>query len=158
MAIQFLNKWGCEVTAFSSNPSKRAEILAMGAHHVVSSRDRTQMENLAGRFHFVMSTVNVTLDWQAVLGTLAPRGNLHFAGAVAEPISFNVFSAIGNERTITASPTGTPETILQMIEFCTRHGIAPITENFPMTEANEALAHLHAGKARYRIVLHNDLR
>ena len=44
--------------------------------------------------------------------------------------------------------------------FCTwvsaRHAIAPITEMFPMSKVNDALEHLRAGKARYRIVLVND--
>jgi uncharacterized zinc-type alcohol dehydrogenase-like protein len=44
-----------------------------------------------------------------------------------------------------------------MLEFCARHGIAPVTETFPMSEVNKALAHLDSGKARYRVVLENDL-
>jgi uncharacterized zinc-type alcohol dehydrogenase-like protein len=43
-----------------------------------------------------------------------------------------------------------------MLEFCVRHGIAPIVEEFPMSKVNEAMAHLASGKARYRIVLKND--
>ncbi len=45
-----------------------------------------------------------------------------------------------------------------MLDFCVRHNVAPITEDFPMSQANEALEHLEAGKARYRIVLKNDLQ
>jgi uncharacterized zinc-type alcohol dehydrogenase-like protein len=37
-----------------------------------------------------------------------------------------------------------------------RHGIKPVVEEFPMSQANEALARLESGKARYRIVLKND--
>ena len=33
---------------------------------------------------------------------------------------------------------------------------APITETFPMSQVNDALEHLRAGKARYRIVLINE--
>jgi len=44
-----------------------------------------------------------------------------------------------------------------MLDFCARHTIAPVTEEFPMSQANEAMAHLESGKARYRIVLKNDL-
>jgi alcohol/geraniol dehydrogenase (NADP+) len=44
-----------------------------------------------------------------------------------------------------------------MIEFCARHKIAPVIETFQMSQANEALEHFKAGKARYRIVLENDL-
>ena len=43
-----------------------------------------------------------------------------------------------------------------MLEFCARHDIAPVIERFPMSRVNDALAHLEAGKARYRIVLEAD--
>ncbi|MEO7066321.1 MAG: hypothetical protein ABI114_05405 [Rhodanobacter sp.] len=37
--------------------------------------------------------------------------------------------------------------------YAVRHNIRPQGEHFPMSKVNEALAHLAAGKARYRIVL-----
>jgi len=61
------------------------------------------------------------------------------------------------QKAISASPLGTPSVVTTMLDFCARHGIAPTTETFPMSKANEALAHLESGKARYRIVLQNDL-
>ena len=45
-----------------------------------------------------------------------------------------------------------------MLEFCARHNIAPVTEEFPMSKVNDALEHLRAGKPRYRIVLKNDIK
>jgi uncharacterized zinc-type alcohol dehydrogenase-like protein len=45
-----------------------------------------------------------------------------------------------------------------MLEFSARHDIAPVIEVFPMSKVNEALDHLRAGKARYRIVLQNDIQ
>ena len=48
------------------------------------------------------------------------------------------------------------EQIDAMLGFAARHGVLPKTEHFPMSRANEALAHLRAGKARYRIVLDAD--
>jgi uncharacterized zinc-type alcohol dehydrogenase-like protein len=47
--------------------------------------------------------------------------------------------------------------VAEMLDFCARHTIAPITELYPMSKVNEALDHLRAGKARYRVVLKNDL-
>jgi uncharacterized zinc-type alcohol dehydrogenase-like protein len=47
--------------------------------------------------------------------------------------------------------------MVKMIDFAARHDIAPQIETFKMSEANAALDHLRAGKARYRIVLENDL-
>jgi alcohol/geraniol dehydrogenase (NADP+) len=40
-----------------------------------------------------------------------------------------------------------------MLEFCARHGIAPITEHFPLSKVNDALERVRSGKARYRVVL-----
>ena len=45
-----------------------------------------------------------------------------------------------------------------MLDFAARHKIAPQVEHFPMSKVNEALAHLEAGKARYRIVLDADFK
>lgn len=155
-ALQFLNKWGCEVTAFSSTDAKTEEARKMGAHHVVNSRDPQALKKLARQFDFIISTVNVDLDWGSYIDALGPKGRLHLVGAVLEPIPVASFALLGQQRSISGSPVGSPATIAQMLEFCARHGIAPITERFPMSEVNEALEHLRQGKARYRVVLTND--
>jgi uncharacterized zinc-type alcohol dehydrogenase-like protein len=64
-----------------------------------------------------------------------------------------VFPIISSQLAISGSPLGSPATITKMLDFAGRHKIAPITELFPMSKVNEALDHLRAGKARYRIVL-----
>jgi uncharacterized zinc-type alcohol dehydrogenase-like protein len=46
LAVQFLNKWGCEVTAFTSSDSKRDEAIRMGAHHVVNSRSEAEVDQV----------------------------------------------------------------------------------------------------------------
>jgi uncharacterized zinc-type alcohol dehydrogenase-like protein len=40
-----------------------------------------------------------------------------------------------------------------ILAFTARHRIKPIIETFAMTEANHALEHTRAGKARFRAVL-----
>jgi uncharacterized zinc-type alcohol dehydrogenase-like protein len=157
LALQFLNKWGCEVTAFSSSAGKADEVKKLGAHRVVNSRDDDAMKKEAGRFDFILNTVNVKLNWQAYIDALAPRGRLHTVGAVAEPIALAAFPLIVGQKSLSGSPLGSPATTATMLEFCVRHGIAPVTERFPLSKVNDALAHLRAGKARYRIVLENDL-
>jgi len=158
MALQFLNKWGCEVIAFTSRDSKRDEALKLGAHSTVNSRDSGQMQKLAGSLDFILVTVNVTLDWPVILSALAPKGRMHVVGAVAEPIPVAAFTLLSGQKAISGSPLGSPATTAKMLDFCARHGIAPMVEKFPMSQVNEALDHLRAGKARYRIVLENDFR
>lgn len=155
LAVQFLAKWGCEVTAFSSTAGKEAELRAMGAHTVVNSRDPAALKPLAGKLDFIISTVNVPLDWNAYLGTLAPHGRLHVVGAVLKPMAIPAFSLITGFRSVSGSPVGGPATLATMLEFCARHNITPANEVFPMAEVNKAVDHLRAGKARYRVVLKN---
>lgn len=157
LALQFLNKWGCEVTAFTSSASKRDEDRRMGAHHVVDSRDAAALGTLAGSLDFVLSTVNADLDWDLYLSVLAPKGRLHVVGVVPSPIPVPAFTLIGGQRGVSGSPVGAPGTVRRMLEFCARHRIEALTEHFPMTRVNDALEHLRAGKARYRLVLDNDL-
>ncbi len=125
----------------------------MGAHHVVKSRDPAALGPLAGSLDYIISTVNAPLAWDAYVGALAPKGRLHVVGAVLEPIPVGAFGLIMTQRSISGSPVGSPATIATMLDFCARHQIAPITETFPMSRVNDALEHLHAGKARYRVVL-----
>ncbi len=157
LALQFLDSWGCEVTAFTSQDSKRDEAMAMGADHVVNSRDPAQLEKMAGSLDFLLSTVNVDLDWSQFLNALGPRGRFHTVGVIPSPIPAAAFPLIVGQKSISGSPLGSPATIRKMLEFCARHGIEPVTEHYKLSEVNEALAHLAAGQARYRLVLENDL-
>ncbi len=153
MALKFLNKWGCEVIAFSSNPAKKQEILEMGASQVINSRDPEELQSIQGSLNFILNTTNVTLDWDAFLGTLAPKGRLHNVGAVLEPLGIPAFSLIMGEKSVAGSPLGSPGLTATMLDFCARHDIYPIVEEFPLDQVNEAMEHLEEGKARYRIVL-----
>lgn len=156
LAVQFLNKWGCEVTAFSSSKDKTQEILNMGAHHVVNSRKEEEIQAIAGQLDFILNTTNVSLNWMSYLIALKPKGTLHTVGAVLEPMAIPAFGLIGGEKTVSGSPLGSIALNRKMLEFCVRHDIYPVVEEFPMSQINEAMQHLEDGKARFRIVLKND--
>jgi alcohol/geraniol dehydrogenase (NADP+) len=156
MALKFARAWGCEVTAFTSSDSKRDEALQLGAHRVVSSVDAKAMRAVAGRLDMVLVTVNVMLNWKALMTTLAPNGRLHLVGILPQPMEVEAFPLIGGQRSVSGSPTGSRQDIDTMLEFAARHGIEPQTEHFPMSRINDALDHLRAGKARYRVVLDAD--
>jgi len=68
------------------------------------------------------------------------------------------FPMIYAQKSLSASPLGSRSTTDTMLGFSARHGIAPTTETFPMSRANDAIEHLRSGKARYRVVLVNDLQ
>ena len=153
MALKLAHAWGCEVTAFTSTDGKANEAKSFGAHRVVNSRKEGDLRKVAGSLDLLLVTVNVPLAWTAMIGTLRPKGRMHVVGAMLEPIPVGSMDIIMTHRSISGSPNGSPVTMATMLEFAARHDISPQTEHFPMDQVNEALAHLEAGKARYRIVL-----
>jgi alcohol/geraniol dehydrogenase (NADP+) len=153
MALQFAHAWGCEVTAFSSSPEKEAEARGFGADHVINSRDPEELKKAANSLDFILSTVNVPLDWQAYITALRPNGRLHLVGAVTQPISLPLFPLLLGQKSLAASPTGSPADISTMLNFTARHHIQPTIEIYRFSEINEALEKLRHGKPRYRIVL-----
>ncbi len=156
MAVKFAAAYGCDVTAFTSSESKFEEAKGFGANHVVSSKDSAAIKKLGGRFDLLISTVNAKLDWDALIGTLAPNGRLHLVGVVIEPIPVAALALIVQQRSVSGSPSGSPASIATMLDFAARHNVTPQTEHFPMSKINEAFARLESGKARYRIVLDAD--
>jgi uncharacterized zinc-type alcohol dehydrogenase-like protein len=156
LALQFADHWGCEVTAFTSDLSKTDDLKRLGADFVVNSRDDEEIKKLAGKFDMILSTVNVSLNWQTYLAALAPKGKLHLVGATLDPIPVVSFHLIMKQKSLTGTATGSPSVVRQMIDFCARHGIEAITENYKMSQINEAFEHLESGRSRYRIVLEND--
>jgi uncharacterized zinc-type alcohol dehydrogenase-like protein len=153
LALQFLNAWGCEVTAFTSSEKKKTEALDLGAHHTLNSREPSEIEAASGQFDFIISTVNVKLDWNTFIGALRPKGRLHFVGATLEPIDAAVFPLIMGQRTISGSPVGSPKNIAEMLNFAARHNIKPVIEKYRFDNINEAITRLRSGQAQYRIVL-----
>ncbi len=156
MALKFCKAWGCEVTAFTSSQSKAEEARAFGAHRVVATGDADAIAGLAGSLDLIIDTVNATLDWNGLIAALAPNGRLHVVGAVLEPMAIPVFPLLMGQKAVSGSPTGSRNAIDAMLNFAARHQVTPQTEHFPMSKVNEAMEHLRAGKARYRIVLDAD--
>lgn len=153
MAVQFLNAWGCEVTAFTSSPEKEKEALELGAHHTVNSKNDKELEKVAGKFDLIISTVNAKMNWNAFLATLAAKGRLHIVGATLEPLDIQAFSLIPQQRSISGSPVGSPAVIADMLEFAARHKIEPKIESFSFSQVNEAIDRLKNGSPKFRVVL-----
>lgn len=155
LAIQFANAWGCEVTAFTSSLDKTEELKDLGAHRVVNSRDNDALKAERGRFDFILTTVNVSLNWPLYMRALRAEGKLITVGMVQEPMGIPAAMLIGGQRVVSGSDTGPPDMVADMLEFCVRHDIKPMIEKFPMSDCNAAIDRLKSGKARYRIVLEN---
>ncbi|MEM9839610.1 MAG: NAD(P)-dependent alcohol dehydrogenase [Pseudomonadota bacterium] len=154
LALQFARAWGCEVTAFTTSDSKAQEAKELGAHHVANTRDDGTLKKLAGTFDLVLNTTAVELPWSQYMSTLCAKGRfVTVGGLVSAPMKVGAFEVIAGEKQVGGSSVAPPVIMTRMMQFCGRHGIAPITETFAMDKCNEGMDHLRDGKARYRVVL-----
>ena len=76
LAVQFYNAWGCEVTAFTTSEDKKSDLPGIGAHRVLDTRSASEIEAIAGQLDFIISTVDVNLDWNAYATALNARARL----------------------------------------------------------------------------------
>jgi uncharacterized zinc-type alcohol dehydrogenase-like protein len=153
IALLMLRAFGCEITAFSTSETKRAEALSMGAHHFVSTRDTPALHKLAGRFDLLLSTVPAKLDWITYLKTLRANGTLCLVGAAPGLIQIPAASLFHGQKSISASEIGDRATIAEMLRFSARHRIAPVVERMPLDQVNLAIDKVRKNEARYRMVL-----
>ncbi len=117
MAVKFAAALWRDMTAFTSSERTFDDPKRFGANHVGTIKDSAAIKKLGGRFDLLISTVNVTLDWDVMIGTLTSNGRLHALCAVLEPIPVGAFSLIMQERSVSVSPTGSPPAIETMLDF-----------------------------------------
>ncbi len=148
MALQILDKIGCEVTAITSTKSKADEAAKFGASHVLATRDSDDLKRAAGRFDFILSTVSADLPWDKYVAALAPQGTLCVCGVPETKLPVTPFGLILGEKRIAGGRTGSPADTAALLLFCAAKGVAPQCEPFPMAGTNAAIAHVRAGTAR----------
>jgi len=156
LALQFAHAFGCEVSAFSSSPSKEGEAKRFGAHHFISSTNAKELERAANSVDLLLCTSSGEMNWEAYLEVLRPKGKLCLLGAPKEGrVNVPIFSLIMGRKTICGSNIGSAPDIRKMLRFAAQHGIVAQTEVFPMSEVNTALEKLEKNQIHYRAVLKN---
>lgn len=153
LALQFARAFGCEVTAFSSQAEKKQDARRFGALHFVQSNQDQALKPFINYFDFILSTVNVDLNWEIYLQLLRPHGKLCFVGA-GKRLNVSIGSLL-YEKTICGSVIGNPLMIVEMLEFAARNHIQAQIQLLPMDQANEGLNLVRNSQAHYRIVLEN---
>lgn len=154
MAIQYLNKMGHEVYAFSHSPGKKEMINQLGAEFVLSSTP-DNFTAINKKFDFILSTLNVPYDLNDFLKILKPQGKFCVVATPLEKQSVNLgllydYAA----RTIYGNYVGSRKNMTDMLDFSAKHHIVSEVEVMPMAEVNEAIEKVRTGKV-IRVVLEN---
>ncbi|MFD8229877.1 NAD(P)-dependent alcohol dehydrogenase [Streptomyces massasporeus] len=153
LALQFAAARGSEVTAISTSVRKADAARRFGAHHFVVSSDPDQMRKARGSLDFILSTVDVDLNWTDYLDLLRPDGKICIVGATLGPINVPAGMLITGQYSFVGSAAGSRVVSAEMLEFAARHRIWAETEVMPITEINCAIERMRTGTAPFRLVL-----
>jgi uncharacterized zinc-type alcohol dehydrogenase-like protein len=152
LAVQFLAKMGCEVTAISSSHQKDEDTRKLGASRFLATRGTDELKRAAGSFDFILSTVSADVPWGDYVSALRPQGRLVICGLPESDIRFPAFPLL-SERSVSGGMSGSPSDTAGMLEFAARTGVRPMTEQFALADVNAAIERVRSGKVRFRAVL-----
>ena len=152
LAVQFLAAFGCEVTAISSTHAKDDQGRKLGATRFIATKGGDEIKKAASSFDFILSTANADLPWADFVTALRPQGRLVFVGIPGAPVQVPVFAML-TEKSVSGALCGSPSDTARMLDFAAKSGVKPVVEHFPMAQVNQAIDHVRAGKAHYRVVL-----
>lgn len=149
LAVQFASRLGADVMVFDPDGHKAELAKALGASEWVDSRGALPRAAV----DLLLITTPARLSWDTWLATLRLEGTLCLLGIPDAPITIPVDSLLDEQKRVTGSVIGSPQSIARMLAFAAVHRVSAITEHLPFAQATAALERLRAGEARMRIVL-----
>ena len=155
LTLQFLNAFGCEVTAISTSANKEKEAKELGAHHFINSSTPGALEKVKSHFDVVLNTVAADIAMADYVNAVKPMGKLIMISLGAGSIEIPVPPLVLGQRIVGGSWIGSPSMISEMLEFCVRHNVYAKSEVFAMDKVNEGIKAVRDNKVRYRAVLTN---
>ncbi|KAI9644066.1 hypothetical protein NHQ30_007418 [Ciborinia camelliae] len=151
---------GCkEVVAISRSGAKKADAQKMGAtKFIAADEDQDWAKKNSRSLDLIVCTVSSPkMPIAGYLRLLKTKGEFIQVGAPEDVIpALNMLAFIGKGVKLGGSAIGTPKEISEMLEFAAKNKIHPFIQERPLSEANQAIVDMEAGKARYRYVLVNE--
>lgn len=153
MGVKFARAFGAQAVVFTTSPGKAEDAKRLGAHEVVVSRDKAQMQKQAGSFDFLLDCVSAEHDINEYLNLLGPDGTLVLVGAPEKPMPVSAFTLLMGRRNLAGSIIGGISETQEMLDFCGKNGITSDVEVIPIQKVNEAYERLVKGDVKYRFCI-----
>lgn len=155
MGLQIANAMGAEVIAVTATEAKKELAHSLGAHHVIigTGGDVGAQLRALGGANVVLST---TLDPQLIAGAmqgLANEGSLVLTAVTVESLPVVPALLLAFQHRIVGSLVGSRGDMQELLQLAAKHNIRPMTEVYPLEQANEVHARLRAQQVRFRAVL-----
>lgn len=154
MAIKLAVSKGAQVYAFTTSPSKVADIKGFGATEVIVVGSAADLKPWSGKLDYMISTVPYAYDMSNYISCVKPYG---YFTQVGQPINgeltINNFNMIFNRVNFNGSLIGgIPET-QEVIDYCAENKIYPQIQIIKAEEINDAWDKVVNKQARYRYVI-----
>ncbi|MEJ7644729.1 MAG: NAD(P)-dependent alcohol dehydrogenase [Chryseolinea sp.] len=153
LAIQYLNKMGHKVSAFSHSPQKKEMINMLEAEYIDTLDHDLARHNR--KFDFILSTLNVEFDMDTHLRMVKPQGKICIVAQPPGKLSLSLGLLYDYaQRTIYGNYTGSRRDMMNMIAFSAQHDIESFVKVLPFSKMNEAIKKVRSGSP-VRLVLEN---
>jgi alcohol dehydrogenase (NADP+) len=154
MAVKLAKAMGAEVTLFTTSPSKEDDARALGADHIVISKDADQMRGVAGTLDLIIDSVAASHDLDPYLAALGRGGALVMLGVPPTPHpSPAVFNFLRGRKSLSGSLIGGIAETQEMLDFCAEHGVVSEVEMISMDQIDEAYDRMLEGDVKFRFVI-----
>ncbi|MEU9337156.1 alcohol dehydrogenase catalytic domain-containing protein [Streptomyces sp. NPDC048290] len=155
LGLQYATRLGYRVAAIARGQAKEELARHLGADHYIDStvQDPAHALRRLGGADAIIATAASGASMSGLVNGLAPQGQLVVVGVASDPVTFRTPELILGTRTISGTLTGTSIENEDNLAFSLRHGVLPMTEVMPLSQAPAAYAHMMSGQARFRVVL-----
>ncbi|HEV8337862.1 MAG TPA: alcohol dehydrogenase catalytic domain-containing protein [Candidatus Polarisedimenticolia bacterium] len=155
VGLQYARAMGFEVVAISRGPEKEEFARKLGAHHYVDSGRSDFGEAMAklGGAQVILATAPNAKAISALVAGLGIGGCLLIVGAPFEPIAIGAIDLISRTARVQGWASGTAADSTDAMAFAVKHGVRPMIERFPLSEATRAVETMLKGTIRFRGVL-----
>lgn len=153
LGVKLARGLGADVTVITTSEAKRADAIALGAQHVLISKDAEAMKAARNAFDFILDTIPVAHDLTPYLSLLDVDGGLVIVGAITQMPGFHSYGLIGARRRISGSQIGGIRQTQEVLDFCAEKNILPECEMIAMADINHAYERMERSDVKYRFVI-----
>jgi alcohol dehydrogenase (NADP+)/uncharacterized zinc-type alcohol dehydrogenase-like protein len=154
LAVKLAVSKGADVFAFTTSPSKVADIKRFGAKEVIVVDKADKLKPYFGKLDYMVSTVPYDFAVSDYISCVKPYGYFTQVGVgVNGGITINNFNMVNNSVNYNGSLVGGTIETQQLINYCAENKIYPEVQVIKAGEVNDAWDKVVNKEARYRYVI-----
>ena len=146
MAVQLGKALGAKVIAFTGHPSKKDDILELGADAVVDTNDQDAMEEHAMSLDLLVNTIPYPHDLAPLISLMKKNSTIAVVGNFIEFPKFVPADVVFNRIQIAGSLIGGVKETQEVIDLCVEHGIRPQIKMIGIEDVNDVFTTLKKDK------------